>query len=100
VRDIKVTEHWQHYSLESEGHEETLKTDAGGLVDFPLRAIRASITARAASALANLLRREANGRSGPYASIVVWGSGDYETGVAVYTPEEPTQTDIVVYSKR
>ena len=46
VPDIRVTEHWQHYLLESEGHEEMQKTNQNGLVDFPTRTIRASLASR------------------------------------------------------
>src|SRR2546425_4066631 len=46
VPDIRVTEHWQHYLLESEGHEEMQKTNQNGLVDFPARTIRASLASR------------------------------------------------------
>jgi hypothetical protein len=46
VRQIKVTEHWQHYLVESEGHEEVRQTDESGRVDFPERSVRASVASR------------------------------------------------------
>jgi len=97
VPDIRVTEHWQHYLLESEGHEEMQKTNQNGLVDFPMRTIRASLASRVTRTIFNFAREGANAKSGPYASIVVWGSSDYETTVAVYQPDTPTQTEIVVH---
>jgi len=97
VPDIRVTEHWQHYLLESEGHEEMQKTNQNGLVDFPTRTIRASLASRVTRTIFNFAREGANAKSGPYASIVVWGSSDYETTVAVYQPDTPTQTEIVVH---
>ncbi len=100
VPDIRVTEHWQHYLLESEGHEEMQKTNQNGLVDFPTRTIRASLASRVTRTIFNFAREGANAKSGPYASIVVWGSSDYETTVAVYTPETATQTDIVVHRRQ
>jgi hypothetical protein len=100
VPDIRVTEHWQHYLLESEGHEEMQKTDQSGLVDFPARTIRASLGSRILRTIINFARQGANAKSGPYASVVVWGSFDYETTVAVYQPEAPTQTEIVVHRKK
>jgi hypothetical protein len=35
--NLPVREVWQHYSLESERHQETLTTDARGMVSFPRR---------------------------------------------------------------
>ena len=100
VPDIRVTEHWQHYLLESEGHEEMQKANQNGLVDFPARTIRASLASRVMRTIFNFASQGANAKSGPYASIVVWGSSDYETTVAVYTPETSTQTDIVVHRRQ
>ena len=92
VPDIRVTEHWQHYLLESEGHEEMQKTNQNGLVDFPERTIRASLASRVMRTIFNFAGQGATAKTGPYASIVVWGSSDYETTVAVYQPDTPTQT--------
>ena len=100
VPDIRVTEHWQHYLLESEGHEEMQKTNQNGLVDFSERTIRTSLASRVMRTIFNFARQGANAKSGPYASIVVWGSSDYETTVAVYQPETPTQTEIVVHRRK
>jgi hypothetical protein len=99
VPDIRVTEHWQHCLLESEGHEEMQKTNQNGLVDFPARALRASLASRIMRTMFNFARQGAKAKSGPYASIVVWGSSDYETTVAVYQPDTPTQTEIVVHGQ-
>ena len=96
VPDIRVTEHWQHYLLESEGHEEMQKTNQNGLVDFPARTIRASLASRVMRTIFNFARQGANARLDAYASIVIWGNAGYETTVAVYQPEAPTQTEIVV----
>ena len=96
VPDIRVTEHWQHYLLESEGHEEMQKTNQNGLVDFPARTIRASLASRVLRTIFNFARQGANARLDAYASIVIWGNAGYETTVAVYQPEAPTQTEIVV----
>ena len=96
VPDIRVTEHWQHYLLESEGHEEMQKTNQNGLVDFPARTIRASLASRVLRTIFNFARQGANARLDAYASIVIWGNAGYETTVAVYQPETPTQTEIVV----
>lgn len=100
VRDIKVTEHWQHYLVESEGHEEVRQTDEIGRVDFPERAVRASIAWRAVGKVRRFGSLGAPARPGPYASIVVWGKRDYETVVAVYELEKPLQSEVVVHRQR
>ena len=97
MRDIKVTEHWQDYLLESEGHEEMLKTDGGGVVDFPERTIRASIASRLAHRVAGFAGRGTKARIDKYASVVVWGNRDYEIAVAVADPEAPPPTEIKVH---
>jgi hypothetical protein len=100
VRDIKVTEHWQHYLVEPDGHEEVRQTDPTGRVEFPERNVRVSIASRA---LARLRRFGSSGmpaRSDPYASIVVWGNRYYETTVAVHEPEGPLQAEVVVHRQR
>lgn len=97
VRGIKVTEHWQHYLVESEGHEEVRQTDERGGVDFPERTVRASFVSRALGKMGRFGSLGTPARAGPYASVVVWGSRDYETVVAVYEPEAPLQSEVVVH---
>ena len=100
VRDIKVTEHWQYYLVESEGHEELRQTDQSGRVDFPERNVRASIASRAYGRVRRFGSLGTPARPGPYASVVVWGNRDYETVVAVYAPEAPLQSEVVVHRQR
>ena len=97
---VSVTEHWQHYLLESEGHEEMRRTDETGLVEFPARTVQASITTRVIDAIIHLVREGAKAKFGTYASLVIWGSRDYETAVAIYKPGTPPQTEIVVHRMR
>ena len=97
ARNLNVTEHWQHYTLESKGYDEILRPDESGTVDFPERIIRASIASRIVGAVKNFV---SPGKFGPYASIVVWGSRDYATAVAVYQPETSPQTEIVVQRQK
>ena len=100
VPGINVTEHWQHYLLESDGHEEMLTTDERGRVGFQARTIRAGVASRVIDTIANFARQGARAKFDPYASIVVWGSRDYETAVAVYQPGTPPQADIVIHRLR
>lgn len=87
VREIKVTEHWQHYLLEANGHEELQTTNDEGRVSFSPRKVRASLTRR----LFGRLRGNANprGRVPEYGAVVVWGNKDYETTVALVTGATP-----------
>jgi len=99
VPDISVTEHWQHYLLESAGHEEAHRTDETGMADFPARTVRASVVSRALDMLINISREGAKAKLDPYASLVVWGSREHETAVASYKPGTPPQTEVVVHRR-
>jgi hypothetical protein len=100
VREVNVTEHWQHYLVEAEGHEELRRTTDNGQVDFPERTVRASIVSRGFATLRRLGGFGTSTRSGPYASVVVWGQREYETMVAVYEPPSPLASEIVVHRQR
>lgn len=99
VKGIKVTEHWQHYLIESSGHEEARQTGEDGLVEFPRRAARAGIITRIIDLLMNLLNDGRGAKFEPYASLVVWGSADHETAVASYKPGTTPQNVIVVHRR-
>jgi len=96
VREINVTEHWQHYLLESGGHEEVQRTNQDGRVSFPLRSIRASVTRRILAWLGRLTQPADRGRTDPYGAVVVWGSKFHLTTVAVYQQNEMPQPQIRV----
>jgi len=100
VPAINVTEHWQHYLLESSGNEDVRQTEAQGRVSFPDRAIRASLLRRLLATIGRLLKSGAEAKRDPYASVVVWGSKLRETAVAVYHEERPLQSEIVVHTTR
>jgi hypothetical protein len=96
VTGINVTEHWQHYLLEDEGHEILQRSDEFGEVTFPERSIRASLLRRTYRVLTKIVREGFRGRRDCYGSIVVWGSKDHATTTAVYIPETVPQKSIVV----
>jgi len=54
VRDVWVRQIWKNYSLESEGHEEDLRTNAHGRITFPTRTIRANFLWRMLGPLTSL----------------------------------------------
>ena len=96
VGDIKVTEHWQHYLLEAEGHEEVQTTNQDGRVNFGVRSIRASAVRRLFARLKKIGSHNDRGRIDRYAAVVVWGNKSYETTVAVYREGEMPLPDIRV----
>ena len=96
VRALKVTEHWQHYLFESEGHEEVMRTEDDGKVDFPERTIRASLLRRVVARINKAVSRSGQTRTDAAASVVLWGSKEYETTVAVYRAPDPPPGQISV----
>jgi hypothetical protein len=98
VRGINVTEHWQHYLLESSGHEDVRQTGADGHVSFPERTIRASLLGRFLATIVRLTKSGTESKREPYASMVVWGSKVHETAVAVYNEGQSPQSEIVVHT--
>ena len=96
VLEINVTEHWQNYLLESEGHEEAQTTNQDGLVSFGARSIRASVLRRLFARISKFGNYNNRGRPIRYGAVVVWGSKSYETTVAVYPGEGIPQPEIRV----
>jgi hypothetical protein len=96
VREINVTEHWQNYLLESEGHEEAQTTNQDGLVIFGARTIRASLLRRLFAQISKFRNYNNRGRPIRYGAVVVWGSKSYETTVAVYPGEGTPQAEVRV----
>lgn len=89
VQEINVTEHWQDYMLEAEGHEEVRTTNQDGRVSFGQRNLRASLTRRLLARINKFGKHQPEGRAIRYGSVVVWGNRNYETTVAVNQAEVP-----------
>ena len=85
VGAINVTEHWRHYLFESYGQEDLRRTTADGRVSFPARTMRASLLSRAWARIKTIAGDGRHARRDAAASVVVWGSKDYETAVEVYS---------------
>ena len=96
VREINVTEHWQNYLLETTGHEEAKTTSDNGLVSFDERSIRASVVHRLFARISKFGNYNNRGRPIRYGAVVVWGSKNYETTVAVYPGEGAPQPEVFV----
>lgn len=96
ARDVNVTEHWQHYLVESSSHEDVQRSGADGRVSFPARSIRLSLVGRAWATISRIKRDGWHARRTPAASVVVWGNKDYATTVAVYNPAELPPSHVIV----
>ena len=69
IQGVTVRQIWQHYSLESRGHEQDLKTDQGGRVVFPRRSIRASVLRRTLHPFWNILTEGVHASFGVYTDM-------------------------------
>ncbi|MGH9883404.1 MAG: hypothetical protein ACRD6N_18365 [Pyrinomonadaceae bacterium] len=96
IAGINVTEHWQHYLLEPEGHDEVKISGGDGSVTFPERTIRAGLLSRFFAKASKTFRKGQEARTDCHGSIVVWGSRDHETATSVYRPPGPLQNRVVV----
>lgn len=96
VREVNVTEHWQHFLLESAAHEELKRVADNGAVNFPARTIRASLVRRGLATISRIKNAGWRARRSPAASIVVWGNKDYATTIAVYDAAHLPQSHVIV----
>jgi hypothetical protein len=96
VGGVNVTEHWQHYLIESEGNEERKMTDVEGSVSFAERTVRASLLTRLLRTIQSLGETGAARRRNPYASAVVWGSKNHSVTTYVWDQLEPLPQHLVV----
>jgi hypothetical protein len=96
VVGINVTEHWQHYLIETEGHEELKVTSNEGEVSFPKRTVRANALWRFLRTLRSFRHTGVERRRNAYASIVIWGSKSYSLTTYISDESEPLPEKIVV----
>lgn len=96
VPGINVTQHWQHYLIENEGHEELKTTDAAGDVSFPPRIVRASVLRRIVRTLRSFRGTGVERRRNAYASVVVWGSRNHSIATYVRNETEPLPERVAV----
>lgn len=100
VSAIRVTEHWRHYLLEKEGHEELQLSNEAGKVSFAPRTIRASLLRRVFASLYTLTRSGTAGRTDRYGAIVAWGSPNHSVSTMTLIPEHAQPETIVVQRLR
>jgi hypothetical protein len=81
VQGATVRQIWQHYSLESRGHEDDMNTDQSGRVVFPGRTIRSSILNRVLHPFWNILTQGMHASFGVHTDMfVVGGMSQRPTG--------------------
>jgi hypothetical protein len=71
IQGATVRQIWQHYSLESHGHEQDMNTDDNGRVVFPSRTIRASVLRRALHPFWNILGQGAHASFGVHHDMFI-----------------------------
>jgi hypothetical protein len=87
VARVPLRETWQHYSIESQGHEQDLSTNDRGYVTFPLRTVRANLIMRALRTTLNKINP--HGSTGPSASVYVLSPYKPLTQEPYYSPGRP-----------
>ena len=93
-----VREMWQHYSLESSGHQEERVTDRDGVVIFPGRRIWAPLIWRIVSTSLAAASTMAHGSMGVDAWVMVV---KYSTGGGTrnYEPGMPLPSEIILQKR-
>ena len=87
VRDVLVRQIWKNYSLESEGHEEDLGTNAHGRVTFPTRTIRANLLWRMLGPLTSLASQGVHASFGVDTYMILLSNTGTETSSEVADPQ-------------
>jgi hypothetical protein len=87
VRDALVRQSWQNYSLEREGHEEDLPTDAHGRVTFPTRTIRAPLVWRLLGPLASIAGQGVHASFGVHTDVFPLPNSRTEVSSEIARPQ-------------
>jgi hypothetical protein len=87
VRDALVRQIWQNYSLEREGHEEDLPTDAQGRVTFPARTIRAPLVWRLLGPLASIAGQGVHASFGVHTNMFPLPNSGTEVSSEIARPQ-------------
>jgi hypothetical protein len=96
LRGVLVSEQWQHYSIETEGHEAETRTDKDGYIAFPRRSIRASLLIRAMGPVRNTLSTGVHSSLGRSSYLIVFTGYEHVTENAYYRPGEPLPRTVVI----
>jgi len=93
---VRVSEHWHHFSIETEGHEADFLTDEHGYVAFPRRTIKASLLMRAFGPVRNVLQTGVHSSFGPVAYLIVLTGFEHSSENADYRPGYPPPQEVVI----
>ena len=96
LRGVLVSEQWQYYSIETDGHEAEARTNHDGYVAFPKRGIRASLFIRAIALMRNILSTGAHSSFGGSAYLIVLTGYEHSTENDHYRSGEPPPGTLVV----
>ena len=99
IAGVNVREHWQHYTVETRGHEQLLITDENGYVSFPARSVKASILDRIVGVIRNLATTAIHSSFGPVAYLVIWKEGYEVDSPLIYSPYSTMPEQIVLRRK-
>ncbi len=75
VEGMTVRETWQNYSVEMEGREADLQTDANGHASFPARNSEHSVLSQMAGTISALVHFNVHASYGPHATVFAFGKG-------------------------
>ncbi len=95
LRGNLVRQSWRHWTLENQGHEEELRSDGDGYVDFPRRMIRTNLLIWAGKFLIRL--PNVHSSYGPSASIYYLGDYKQLSDDPWYEPGRELAGEIVVF---
>src|SRR5882724_9719665 len=88
IKGALIRQIWQNYSLEREGHEEDLPTDARGRVIFPARNLRAPLIWRVLGPLASIAGQGVHASFGVHTDMFpVPSSGGTEVLTEIAQPQ-------------
>lgn len=91
-RGIVVRQHWRHYAVESENHEEIAMTDNDGYVSFPRRTVRASFFNQYIGKMRNIRQQGIHASFNPSSQLVAFGNGFL--GSVRYEPDSPLPKEL------
>ena len=96
VQGARVVEKWQHYTYETQGHEESFVTPNNGFVTFPARRITLLEKASRLIVPVDNLHQGVHASFGPRAGIYAWKCGS--KGALNYEPKKELPHKLVLKS--
>ena len=98
VSGVRVREHWQDYSVESNGDQEDAQTDDQGHVRFPKRRVWAPALWRLLGPMLNTVMYGVHAGFGPHSSVGAWS--DKMEGWLYYRPGSVPPPELILKPRR